>query len=43
MQNLTQGVNADPEARIRELVRKRDSIDEEIRRIQETGEAPIFG
>ena len=43
MQNLAQGVNADPEARIRELSRKRDDIDEEIRRIQETGEAPIFG
>ncbi|MBT3540675.1 MAG: DUF3375 family protein [Opitutae bacterium] len=43
MQNLTQGVNADPEARIRELVRKREDIDDEIRKIQETGEAPIFG
>jgi len=43
MQNLSQGVNADPEARIRELVRKREDIDEEIRKIQETGEAPIFG
>jgi hypothetical protein len=43
MQNLAQGVNADPEARIRELSRKREDIDEEIRRIQETGEAPIFG
>ena len=28
MQNLTQGVNADPEARIRELVRKREDIDD---------------
>ena len=43
MQNLAQRVNADPEARIRELSRKREEIDEEIRRIQETGEAPIFG
>jgi hypothetical protein len=43
MQNLAQGVNADPDARIRELVRKREEIDEEIRRIQETGEAPVFG
>jgi len=43
MQSLAQGVNADPEARIRELVRKREDLDEEIRRIQETGEAPIFG
>ncbi len=43
MQNLSQGVNADPEARIRELVRKREDIEEEIRSIQETGEAPIFG
>jgi len=43
MQNLSQGVNADPNARIRELSRKREDIDEEIRRIQETGEAPIFG
>ena len=43
MQNLAQGVNADPEARIRELSRKREEIDEESRRIQETGEAPIFG
>ena len=43
MQELSNGVNSDPEDRIRELVRKRDDIDEEIRRIQETGEAPIFG
>ncbi|MEC7627076.1 MAG: DUF3375 family protein [Verrucomicrobiota bacterium] len=43
MQNLTQGVNADPESRIRELESKRQEIDEQIRRIQETGEAPIFG
>ena len=43
MQSLSEGVNSDPEARIRELSRKRDQIDEEIRRIQETGEAPIFG
>ena len=43
MQNLSQGVNADPDARIRELVRTRESIDEEIKKIQETGEAPIFG
>ena len=43
MQNLSQGVNADPEARIRELVRKREGIDEEIKKIQEKGEAPIFG
>jgi hypothetical protein len=43
MQNLTQGVNADPESRIRELESKRQEIDDQIRRIQETGEAPIFG
>ncbi len=43
MQNLTHGVNSDPEARIRDLVAKRESIDEEIKRIQETGEAPVFG
>jgi hypothetical protein len=43
MQELSNGVNSDPDARIRELARKRDEIDEEIRRIQETGEAPIFG
>ena len=43
MESLSQGVNADPEARIRDLSRKRDEIDEEIQRIRETGEAPIFG
>ena len=43
MQNLTQGVNADPESRILELESKRQEIDDQIRRIQETGEAPIFG
>ena len=43
MQELSNGVNSDPDARIRELARKRDEIDEEIRKIQETGEAPIFG
>lgn len=43
MQELSNGVNSDPDARIQELVRKREDIEEEIRRIQETGEAPIFG
>jgi len=43
MQELNNGVNSDPDARIRELARKREEIDEEIRKIQETGEAPIFG
>ena len=43
MESLSQGVNADPEARIRDLSRKRDEIEEEIQRIRETGEAPIFG
>ena len=43
MESLSQGVNADPEARIRDLVRKRDEIDEEIQKIRDTGEAPIFG
>ena len=43
MESLSQGVNADPEARIKDLSRKRDEIDEEILRIRETGEAPIFG
>ena len=43
MEGLSQGVNADPEARIKDLSRKRDEIDEEIQRIRETGEAPIFG
>ena len=43
MKSLSQGVNADPEARIKDLSRKRDEIDEEILRIRETGEAPIFG
>ncbi len=43
MESLSQGVNADPEARIKDLSRKRDEIDEEIQRIRETGEAPIFG
>jgi hypothetical protein len=36
-------VNADPESRIKDLSRKRDEIEEEIQRIRETGEAPIFG
>ncbi len=43
MQELSNGVNSDPDTRIRELVRKREDIEEEIRKIQETGEAPIFG
>jgi hypothetical protein len=43
MESLSQGVNADPEARIRDLARKRDEIDEEIQKIRDTGEAPIFG
>ncbi len=43
MQELNNGVNSDPDTRIRELVRKREDIEEEIRKIQETGEAPIFG
>ena len=43
MESLSQGVNADPEARIKDLSRKRDEIDEEILRIRETGDAPIFG
>ena len=43
MESLSQGVNADPEARISDLVRKRDEIDEEIQKIRDTGEAPIFG
>ena len=43
MESLSQGVNADPESRIKDLSRKRDEIDEEIQRIRETGEAPIFG
>jgi hypothetical protein len=43
MESLSQGVNADPEARIKDLSRKRDEIEEEISRIRETGEAPIFG
>lgn len=43
MESLSQGVNADPEARIRDLVKKRDEIDEEIQKIRDTGEAPIFG
>ena len=43
MESLSQGVNADPEARIRDLARKRDEIDEEIHKIRDTGEAPIFG
>ena len=43
MESLSQGVNADPESRIKDLSRKRDEIEEEIQRIRETGEAPIFG
>mgnify|MGYP001440150540 FL=1 len=43
MEGLSQGVNADPESRIKDLSRKRDEIEEEIQRIRETGEAPIFG
>ena len=43
MDGLSQGVNTDPEARIKDLSRKREEIDEEILRIRETGEAPIFG
>ena len=43
MESLSQGVNADPEARIRDLARKRDEIDEEIQKIRDTGEGPIFG
>ncbi|MEC8013727.1 MAG: DUF3375 family protein [Verrucomicrobiota bacterium] len=43
MESLSQGVNADPESRIKDLSRKRDEIDKEIQRIRETGEAPIFG
>lgn len=43
MESLSQGVNADPESRIKDLSRKRDEIEEEISRIRETGEAPIFG
>ena len=42
MQELSNGVNSDPDARIQELARKRDEIDEEIRKIQETGEAPFL-
>ena len=33
MQELNNGVNSDPDARIRELARKREEIDEEIRKI----------
>ncbi|MBT5908360.1 MAG: DUF3375 family protein [Opitutae bacterium] len=43
MRELSQGVNSDPEARIQELIAKRNELDEEIKRIRETGEAPIFG
>lgn len=43
MRELSQGVNANPESRIEELIAKRNEIDEEIRRIRETGEAPVFG
>lgn len=43
MEGLSQGVNADPASRIKDLSRKRDEIEEEIQRIRETGEAPIFG
>ena len=43
MEGLSHGVNADPEARILDLSRKRDEIEEEIQRIRDTGEAPIFG
>ena len=43
MESLSQGVNTDPESRIKDLSRKRDEIDEEIQRIRDTGEAPIFG
>ena len=43
MESLAQGVNADPGERIKDLSRKRDEIDDEIQRIRETGEAPIFG
>lgn len=43
MEGLSQGVNADPASRIKDLSRKRDEIEDEIQRIRETGEAPIFG
>jgi hypothetical protein len=43
MRELSQGVNSDPEDRIEELLAKRNELDEEIKHIRETGEAPIFG
>ncbi len=42
MRRLQRETNADPEARVRELLARRDEIDGEIRAIREAGAAPVL-